>query len=117
MDFLFSLFGGKSEAKKKAEMYEKLETKLGEKMDEISEYYTTAETTLNEIHDSLANGSGEAEGNIMTDFANKEEVWNGEYKQILTAMQSAMTTLSLRKSAAGQLKAYWEMQAEIEEMN
>ncbi|MCM1040673.1 MAG: hypothetical protein NC314_04335 [Roseburia sp.] len=116
MGFVFGVFGSASAARQKAKMYEALEQKLGEKLDEVTQYYSNAETAMDDIHDSLANGSGEAEGNIMTDFTDKEGVWNREYKQILMAMQSAATTLSLRKSEAGQLKTFWEMLAEREEM-
>lgn len=114
---LFSgLFGGGSEARRKAKMYEEVEKKLGKKLNEINQYYSDVDTALNEVHNSLTDGPGDAEGNIMTDFTDKEGVWSREYTQILTAMQSAIMTLSLRKAEAGQLKTYWEMQAEIEEM-
>lgn len=116
MGFVFGVFGSAGEARQKAKMYEELEQKLGEKMDEITQYYSTAETSLDDIHNSLANGPGEAEGNIMTDFTDKEGVWNKEYKGILMAMQAAITALSLRRSEAGQLKTFWEMMAAREEM-
>lgn len=116
MGLVFGVFGSASDARRKAEMYEKLEKFLGEKLDEVSEYYSTAETALSEVHNTLANGPGEAEGKIMTDFTSKEGVWNGERTQILMAMQNAKTTLSLRKSEAGQQKVFWEMMAEREEM-
>lgn len=110
------LFGGSSEARKKANMYAKLEKKLGEKLNDVTMYYSDAETGLNEIHSSLTGGPGAAEGRIMTDFTDKEGVWSGEYRKILMAMQNAKMTLSQRKQEAGWRRAYWEMQAELEEM-
>lgn len=110
------LFGGSSEARQKAKMYEKLEKKLGQKLNDVEMYYTDAETGLNEIHNSLKGGPGDAQGNIKTDFIDKEGVWNGEYQKILMAMQNAKRMLSQRKQEAGWRKAYWEMQAELEEM-
>lgn len=110
------LFGGSSEARQKAKRYEKLEKKLGQKLNDVEMYYTDAETGLSEIYNSLKGGPGDAEGNIMTDLIDKVGVWNTEYQKILTAMQNAKMTLSLRKQEAGWWKVYWEMQAELEEM-
>ncbi|MDE6405237.1 MAG: hypothetical protein K2M20_06270 [Lachnospiraceae bacterium] len=109
------LFGGGSEARKKAKMYGKLEKKLGEKLNDANMYYSDGETGLNQVHTSLADGPGEAEGRIFTDFISKEGVWNGEYRKILMAMQNAKIILATRKAEAASLKAYWEMQAELEE--
>ncbi len=109
------LFGWGSEARQKAKKYEELEKVLGEKLDKINEYYSDAETALNEVHNSLTGGPGEAEGIIMTDFTTKESFWSGEYKSALMAMQNAIMILSQRKAEAGERKTYWEMQAEIEE--
>ncbi|MCI9465018.1 MAG: hypothetical protein HFI48_14225 [Lachnospiraceae bacterium] len=108
--------GNASAAREKANMYKELEEKLGEKLDEVTSYYSMAREGLEGWHDSLANGPGEAQGKIVTDFINKEAVWKGEYEGILSAMKNTMITLVLRKTEAGQLKTYWEMQAEIEEM-
>lgn len=107
---------GGSEARQKAKKYEKLEKTLGEKLDIVNTDYTTAETILNAVHDSLTNGPGEAQGNIMTDFTGKENVWKSEYKNILMAMQNAKANLVMRKSEVTQLKIYWQMQADLEEM-
>lgn len=115
VDFFSGLFGGGSEARQKAKMYEKLEKTLGEKLDIVNTYYTNAETMLNAAHDSLTNGPGEAQGKIITDFISKENVWKSEYKNILMAMQNAKTNLVMRKSEAAQLKTYWQMQADLEE--
>lgn len=108
------LLGGGSEAKKKAKMYAKLEKKLENKLNDVNMYFTDAETGLNEVHNSLTNGPGEAKGNIKTDFVDKAEVWYGEYKNILMAMQNAKMILSIRKTEAAELKTYWEMQADLE---
>ena len=53
-------------------MYKELEEKLGEKLDEVTSYYSMAREGLEGWHDSLANGPGEAQGKIVTDFINKE---------------------------------------------
>ncbi|MDE6748383.1 MAG: hypothetical protein K2K21_04875 [Lachnospiraceae bacterium] len=115
VDTVSGWFGWGSEARQKARKYEALEKVLGEKLDKANEYYSDAETALNEVHNSLTGGPGEAEGNIMTDFTDKESSWSGEYKSALMAMQNAIKILSQRKAEAGELKTYWEMQAEIEE--
>lgn len=109
------LFGGGSEARKKAKMYAKLEKNLGKKLDDVNMHYTDAETGLNQIHNSLADGPGEAEGKIITDFISKEGVWSSEYRKILMAMQNAKIVLLTRKTEAASLKTYWEMRAELEE--
>ena len=116
VDTVSGWFGGGSEARQKAKKYEALEKVLGEKLDKVNEYYSDAETALDETHNSLTSGPGEAEGNIMTDFTEKENFWNGEYKAVLMAMQNAKMALSRRIAEAGAWKAYWERQAEIEEM-
>lgn len=108
--------GNASAAREKANMYRELEQKLEEKLDEVTSYYSAAREGLNGWHDSLADGPGEAEGKLMTDFTDKEAVWKSEYEQILLEMKNTMITLVVRKTEAGQLKVYWEMQAEIEEM-
>ena len=109
------LFGWGSEARQKARKYEALEKVLDKKLNEINQEYSNAETALNETHNSLTGGPGEAEGKIMTDFTEKESLWSGEYKSALMAMQNAIMILSLRKAEAGERKTYWEMQAAIEE--
>ena len=115
VDTVSGWFGGGSEARQKAKKYEALEKVLGEKLDKINEYYSDAETALNEVHNSLTGGPGEAEGKIMTDFTAKESSWSGEYKSALMAMHNAIMTLSQRKAEAGARKTYWENQAAIEE--
>lgn len=110
------LFGGCSEARKKAEKYEKLEKKLGEKLDEVNSKYNDAENGLKGIHSQLTDGPGEAEGKIMTDFTDKEGVWSGEYRKILSMMQLAKMKLVFRKDEARMKKEYWESRAELEEM-
>lgn len=108
--------GISSEAREKAKKYEKVEKQLTEKIEKIESNLMTVEDALKEVDDTFVNGNGEAEGKIMTTFTDREMVWSGKYKEIIMEMKNGIACLRMRKAEVAQRRAYWEMQAEIEEM-
>lgn len=110
------LFGGKSEASKKAEMYEKLANALEEKSGKIESAISEQENVLSSCHTTFTASPDSAEGLIIDTLELHEEVWKGKYERIITNMRSGVQVIAYRKAAARQLSADWKRVAEMEEM-
>lgn len=107
--------GKGSYARQKSELYEKVEKQLDEKIIEIQGQLADAETALTTDYNILSTG-GEAEGMLKWRYDDHLDIWQGKYQRVLNKMQNGLTSVRNRKIAAGQLKEYWLMKAEAEEM-
>ncbi len=116
MGFLGGLFGGKSEARQKAEMYEKLAETLGEKISKLEIEIENEETVLLSCHNSLITYPDSAEGLLMDSFETHEEIWKSKYEKIITNMKYGVQSLENLKNSARQLAADWKRVADMEDM-
>lgn len=117
-DAIVDFFSGSgSEARKIAEMYEKAEKDLGEKISELKEKLETLEDIRFEKYNNYLNGGGTAEGDILNEFERAVAAWNNKYNNMLMCINNGLTVLVLRQSLARQLKEYYEAIAKAEEMN
>lgn len=107
--------GGGSEARQKAKMYEKVEKELNEKIVEIQGQLTNVEDALNLDYNTLSTG-GDAEGQLKSEYDHQLETWQSRCLRIVTQMRNGLANARNMKSSVCQLKEYWTMRAEMEEM-
>lgn len=116
MGFWGEVFGGKSEARQKAEMYEKLANTLEEKISKLENAIENEETVLLSCHNALITYPDSAEGLLMDSFETHEEIWKSKYEKIIANMKYGVQNLQNLKNTAKQLAADWKRVADMEDM-
>lgn len=101
-------------AREMAKKFEKVERQLNEMMIVIQGQLADVEDELKSDYNTLSTG-GEAEGMLKWKYDTCLDIWQSKYQSVITRMNSGLNSLRIRKTAAGQLKEYWTMKAEMEE--
>lgn len=111
------LFGGKSEARQKAERYAKLAKALEDEISRLEEDISDEKESLSSSHEKFIAYPDSAEGLIMESFETHEENWKRKYEIVIGNMETGVQSLKILKDSAGQLAADWKRVADMEDMN
>lgn len=106
---------GYTEAERRADTYRNVVEKLDRQIPQCEEWLDEVKQAGTELDGQFLVNANSAAGEMMDYFADKEDVWNTARTEVLTQMETALSTAKERRAEAQASMTYWETEIQTEE--